>query len=35
MVVEGLYSEGGVFEATTVLTKCGSRYEAGAEDYLS
>ena len=35
VVVEGRFSSEGVFEATTVLTKCGSRYEAGAEDYLS
>lgn len=34
VVVEGLYNESGVFEATTVLTKCGSRYEAGEEDYF-
>lgn len=35
VVVEGRFTSAGVFEATTVLTKCGSRYEAGAEDYLS
>ncbi len=35
VVVEGRFSPDGVFQATTVLTKCGSRYEAGAEDYLS
>jgi cytochrome c-type biogenesis protein CcmE len=35
VVVEGRLSESGVFEATTVLTKCGSRYEAAEEDYLS
>ena len=35
VVVEGRFTQAGVFEATTVLTKCGSRYEAGAEDYLS
>lgn len=34
VVVEGLYDESGVFEATTVLTKCGSRYEAGESDYF-
>ena len=34
VVVEGLYNEQGVFEATTVLTKCGSRYEAGESDYF-
>lgn len=33
VVVEGKYSQAGGFEASTVLTKCGSRYEAGAEDY--
>ena len=33
VVVEGKYSAAGGFEATTLLTKCGSRYEAGAEDY--
>lgn len=33
VVVEGVFTEAGVFEATTVLTKCGSRYEAGAEAY--
>lgn len=35
VVVEGKFSAAGVFEATTVLTKCGSRYEAGAEAYES
>jgi cytochrome c-type biogenesis protein CcmE len=30
-VVEGRYREDGVFVATTVLTKCGSRYEASPE----
>lgn len=35
VVVEGRFTPDGVFQATTVLTKCGSRYEAGAEDYLS
>lgn len=35
VVAEGRFTEGGVFEATTLLTKCGSRYEAGPEDYLS
>ena len=34
VVVEGRFSEAGVFEATTLLTKCGSRYEAAPEDYL-
>lgn len=33
VVVEGKYSADGGFEATTLLTKCGSRYEAGAEAY--
>lgn len=31
-VVEGRFREDGVFEATTVLTKCGSRYEATPEE---
>jgi len=35
VVIEGRFSADGVFEATTVLTKCGSRYEATEEDYLS
>ena len=35
VVVEGKYSAAGGFEATTLLTKCGSRYEAAPEDYLS
>lgn len=34
VVVEGLFTEAGVFEATTVLTKCGSRYEAAEDDYF-
>lgn len=33
VVVEGKYSPGGEFEAVTLLTKCGSRYEAGPEAY--
>lgn len=32
VVVEGRFDESGVFQATTVLTKCGSRYEAAPED---
>jgi cytochrome c-type biogenesis protein CcmE len=32
VVAEGHYAKDG-FEASTVLTKCGSRYEATAEDY--
>jgi cytochrome c-type biogenesis protein CcmE len=32
VVIEGRFS-GGVFEASTVLTKCGSRYEAVEEDF--
>lgn len=28
VVVEGRFASSGLFEATTVLTKCGSRYEA-------
>ncbi|MEX0911838.1 MAG: cytochrome c maturation protein CcmE [Gemmatimonadota bacterium] len=35
VVVEGRFTQAGVFEATTLLTKCGSRYEAAPEDYLS
>jgi cytochrome c-type biogenesis protein CcmE len=35
VVAEGKMSASGTFEAATVLTKCGSRYEAGAEDYAS
>jgi cytochrome c-type biogenesis protein CcmE len=30
-VLEGRFDNQGVFEATTVLTKCGSRYEAAPE----
>ncbi len=33
VVVEGRYTQAGLFEATTVLTKCGSRYEAVEEDF--
>lgn len=33
VVIEGKMAAAGTFEATTVLTKCGSRYEAGAEAY--
>lgn len=32
VVLEGRFTTAGVFEATTVLTKCGSRYEAAPED---
>lgn len=32
VVVEGRFREDGVFEATLVLTKCGSRYEASQEE---
>lgn len=31
-VLEGHFRRDGVFEATTVLTKCGSRYEAAPEE---
>lgn len=31
VVVEGRFQRDGVFQATTVLTKCGSRYEATPE----
>ena len=34
VVVEGRFREDGVFEATVVLAKCGSRYEAMAEELL-
>jgi cytochrome c-type biogenesis protein CcmE len=34
VVVEGRFREDGVFEATIVLAKCGSRYEATAEELL-
>jgi cytochrome c-type biogenesis protein CcmE len=32
VVVEGKYGRDGTFEASTVLTKCGSRYEAAEEE---
>lgn len=32
VVLEGTYGEDGVFRAHTVLTKCGSRYEAAEEE---
>jgi cytochrome c-type biogenesis protein CcmE len=32
VVMEGRLREDGVFEATTLLTKCGSRYEASPEE---
>ncbi|HSR41161.1 MAG TPA: cytochrome c maturation protein CcmE [Longimicrobiales bacterium] len=32
VVLEGRFHRDGVFEATTVLTKCGSRYEASPEE---
>ena len=35
VVIEGKMAAAGTFEASTVLTKCGSRYEAGAESYES
>jgi cytochrome c-type biogenesis protein CcmE len=34
VVVEGRFREDGVFEATVVLAKCGSRYEAASEELL-
>ena len=34
VVMEGRLREDGVFEATTLLTKCGSRYEAAPEDLM-
>ena len=33
VVVEGRFDENGVFQATMVLAKCGSRYEAAPEDF--
>lgn len=33
VVVEGRLGADGTFQATTVLTKCGSRYEAVEEDF--
>jgi cytochrome c-type biogenesis protein CcmE len=33
VVVEGRYRKGGTFEASQVLTKCGSRYEAAESDF--
>jgi cytochrome c-type biogenesis protein CcmE len=35
VVIEGRFTAAGTFEATTVLTKCGSRYEAVEEDFRS
>jgi cytochrome c-type biogenesis protein CcmE len=35
VVLEGRFTPEGVFEASSLLTKCGSRYEADIEDYLS
>jgi cytochrome c-type biogenesis protein CcmE len=32
VVVEGRYGEEGLFQAKTLLTKCGSRYEAAPEE---
>lgn len=34
VVVEGRYREDGVFDATLVLTKCGSRYEASQDELI-
>lgn len=34
VVLEGRYRTDGVFEAVTVLTKCGSRYEAAPEELI-
>lgn len=33
VVVTGRYTAAGTFEATELLTKCGSRYEAAEEDF--
>jgi cytochrome c-type biogenesis protein CcmE len=35
VVIEGRFTRDGVFEASSVLTKCGSRYEAGEDAYLT
>ena len=35
VVIEGHMRANGVFEATTLLTKCGSRFEASREDLAS
>jgi cytochrome c-type biogenesis protein CcmE len=35
VVLEGRLRADGVFEATTLLTKCGSRYEAAPEDLMN
>jgi cytochrome c-type biogenesis protein CcmE len=35
VVLEGRFGEDGVFEAKTLLTKCGSRYEATPEELQS
>jgi cytochrome c-type biogenesis protein CcmE len=32
VILEGRYGEDGVFHAKTLLTKCGSRYEAAPDD---
>lgn len=34
VVIEGRYNKNGVFEATTVLAKCGSRYEATPNELI-
>jgi len=34
VVLEGRLRADGIFEATTLLTKCGSRYEAAPEDLM-
>lgn len=35
VVIEGRYRPDGVFEASVVLTKCGSRYEAAPEEFAA
>ena len=35
VVLEGRMTREGVFAAATILTKCGSRYEAGIEDFAT
>jgi cytochrome c-type biogenesis protein CcmE len=34
VVLEGRFGEDGVFQAQTLLTKCGSRYEAAPEEFM-
>lgn len=34
VVLEGILRDDGVFEANTLLTKCGSRFEAAPEEFV-